>query len=747
MRLKSIELTGFKSFAKKTTLNFKSSITAIVGPNGSGKSNVAEAFRFALGEQSIKSMRGKRTEDLIWNGSPKVPRSNRASVHLTLNNEDNLIDVDFDEVTLGRVIHRDASNEYLLNGSQVRLKDITELVTEANIGGAGYHIISQGESDRILNVSSKERKPIIEDALGLRIYHYRITKAQKKLETTDDNIEKVESLRRELAPHLKFLKKQVEKIEKTKVLREELKKIYLEYFAREDTYIKSNKDEIEKQIVVPQRELEEVEVQINKAKELSEGRPEVDAKIDELGKLDDRIDAKRKSREEISRRAGRLEGEISTLEKSYERLQKKEHQKGIYIEVNDIQDLEGQIVDAVEESSDSSTASIKERIKELFDKFIMSLQRDEGGSTAHEIEEETESKKSSLQKIRQETKALSEEIEALLEDRKVLQRKIEEEKDRYKDAEMEVFKLGAKRSELKSKVDDLKNKREELKHLERDLKQDLGEAGALLGAETVRYEDYELTGEDGQVLTKEDILKENRDNQRERRKEIERLRIRIEESGGSGGGEVLKEYKNTKERDEYLEEELDDLYSSKEKLQGIMSELEETLDTRFEEGLKTINQEFQKLFELMFGGGKAKLSLETLNSSEDSEVDEFEEEGRSAVGVLIDVSLPRKKIRGLEMLSGGERALTSIALLFAMSQVNPPPFLILDETDAALDEANSRKYGDMIEALSSDSQLVLITHNRETMSRAGMLYGVTMGGDGSSRLLSVKFDEAVKVAK
>ena len=99
------------------------------------------------------------------------------------------------------------------------------------------------------------------------------------------------------------------------------------------------------------------------------------------------------------------------------------------------------------------------------------------------------------------------------------------------------------------------------------------------------------------------------------------------------------------------------------------------------------------------------------------------------------------------MLSGGERALTSIALLFAMSQVNPPPFLVLDETDAALDEANSKRYGDMIETLSKYSQLILITHNRETMSRAGIIYGVTMGSDGVSKLLSVKFDEAVQVAK
>jgi chromosome segregation protein len=125
----------------------------------------------------------------------------------------------------------------------------------------------------------------------------------------------------------------------------------------------------------------------------------------------------------------------------------------------------------------------------------------------------------------------------------------------------------------------------------------------------------------------------------------------------------------------------------------------------------------------------------------------YVEDESAQEGIELDVKLPNKRVRGLDMLSGGERALTSIALLFAMSQVNPPLFIILDETDAALDEANSRRYGDMIEALAQKSQLILITHNRETMSRAGILYGVTMGSDGVSKLLSVKLDEAVVVAK
>jgi chromosome segregation protein len=160
----------------------------------------------------------------------------------------------------------------------------------------------------------------------------------------------------------------------------------------------------------------------------------------------------------------------------------------------------------------------------------------------------------------------------------------------------------------------------------------------------------------------------------------------------------------------------------------------------------------------MFGGGSAFLSItiEKGRKKKLSEEEMLEEEVYPAEGgddrffergIDVHVNLPEKKVKELNMLSGGERSLVSIALLFAISQVNPPPFLVLDETDAALDEANSRRYGDMVERLSEYSQLIVVTHNRETMSRASVIYGVTLGPDSGSKLLSIKFDEAVKVAK
>src|SRR3989338_1800607 len=175
-------------------------------------------------------MRGKRGEDLIWNGAASEPRSNRASVKVIFDNTDKIFDIDFSEVVIERVVHRDGLNEYLINNSTVRLKDILELLARAHIGASGHHIISQGEADKILTASPKDRKGMVEDALGLKLYQYKRLESDRKLKKTFENIAQVEALRKEIAPHLKFLGKQVEKIEKTESMRLELITLAQEYF-------------------------------------------------------------------------------------------------------------------------------------------------------------------------------------------------------------------------------------------------------------------------------------------------------------------------------------------------------------------------------------------------------------------------------------------------------------------------------------------------------------------------------------
>ncbi len=329
---------------------------------------------------------------------------------------------------------------------------------------------------------------------------------------------------------------------------------------------------------------------------------------------------------------------------------------------------------------------------------------------------------------------------------------IDKDKEGSMEAEKNIFKIMARQNELFAVVSTLRGEENRLGLEEEELKRELEEARVLGGREAVNYADYEIRNIEGETQTIEIILLENRTVQHDRRRNIEKIKIRLEEMGGSGSEEIMKEFRDAEERDAFLAKEVADLEQSSVSLAVLIKELEDKLNLEFKQGIDKINLAFTEFFKKMFGGGHAGLRVVRevkRRRGEMSEIEELENENEEEYeeGIEIDVVHPFKKIKGLMMLSGGERALTSIALLFAISQVNPPPFIILDETDAALDEANSRKYGDMIESLAKYSQLILITHNRETMSRAGVLYGVTMGAGGASKLLSIKFDEAVAVAK
>lgn len=732
MYLKSIELSGFKSFGKKTTLEFGSRISSIVGPNGSGKSNVADGFRFVLGEQSMKSMRGKRGEDMIWGGSPALPRMNRAAVKLTFDNSKKLLDIDFSEVVLERVVHRDGQNEYLLNGSQVRLKDVIRLLAGANIGGSGYQIISQGEADRILNASPRERREMVEDALGLKLYQHKKAESERKLEETGVNIEKTRSLRREIAPHLKFLQVQVEKIEKAREMKEELAAKLAEYLARENAYLMMEstrvKDEMEERAVA----IRAHEEKLKEARRVKGGKGNDgarDALLHELEDLQRKLSEARRKREDLVRELGRAEGALEATNVTVEAIVPAPHVRDFVREVSEA-------IERAESQDDiAGVRALLSQVRARIRAFIDGL-TGMAPVTNKEVEDSVARLSMNLKKAEEEEVRLTGETE-----------KIRTEMTRAREAsfaaEKDEVEAEAKLSEAQSKMVALKAEREHVADQKRRYEEEVREGIALIGLAMEGWDKTEVP---------EGALSEDRSEQEKRRRAIERLKIKIEEAGVGGGDAVVKEYRQTQERDIFLAKELEDLEKSAASLRDIIMELEKTIDERFTEGLKHINEALGGFFTKLFGGGMAKLFVEEPRRirrarGEEDDLDDMQEEEELYAGLAIDVALPRKKIRGLEVLSGGERALTSIALIFSMSQVNPPPFLILDETDAALDEANSKRYADMIMELGKKSQLIVITHNRATMAAAGELYGVTMGQDGVSKVLSVKLEEAERVAK
>ncbi len=760
MYLKSLTINGFKSFAKKGELEFTTPITAIVGPNGSGKSNVAEAFRFVLGEQSIKSMRGKKGEDLIFNGSESISRLNRASVSIVLDNPlqngRRVFPIDFEQITIERVVHRDSTNEYVINNGKTRLKDVQELLAAANIGPTGHHIISQGEADRILSANPRERREMIEDALGLKVYQFKKAESERKLKKTQENIAQVESLRREVAPHLKFLERQVKKIERSLELQKELKGMYAEYLSREDIYIAHHHDRLMREREVPLSRLSALKETLREAKTRLASR-EKDEKRDELIALEGNMSTVRGRRQELTRVIGQSEGQILLLERRIEEMKRKEvHVEGAPIPYTTLLET----TDGLEKSASEAIASNDSKILARALRDIVNSLRLVLKHALHKDEDNAyEQEEKERERVKKEKEKQDDELTKIIQEEDTLRRaydnlktSIDTDITRTREAEHAMFALMQEEREVSSAIDRLER---ELGMLERDrdeFKRELQEAVSLMGRDAALYYEFKIIGNDGNEISSSVIVEEVRTSQVERRRNLEKMKIRLEELGMGASDDVLKEYKDVKERDEFLVREVADLHESVIKLEALISELTEKLNEQFVSGIEKIGVEFNRFFALMFGGGTALLNRVKPKAKKIVEEDLLDgelvlPEEEVEEGIEIDVKLPNKRVNGLDMLSGGERALTSIALIFAMSQVNPPLFVILDETDAALDEANSRRYGDMISALAERSQLILITHNRETMSRAGVLYGVTMAGDGMSKLLSVKFDEALAVAK
>ncbi len=759
MYLKSLELSGFKSFAKKTELHFNTSIASIVGPNGSGKSNIAEAFRYVLGEQSIKSLRGKKGEDMIFNGSSKLARLNRASVKVVFDNTRRLLNIDFDEVAIERVVHRDSTNEYILNGSQVRLKDIVELLSGAHIGPSGHHIISQGEADKILNANIKERREMIEEALGLKIYQYKKQESERKLEKTRENMKNVENIRKEIAPHLKFLKKQVEKVEKSQSLKNELVLLYKEYFKREDLYLKHEHLRVKQGIENPTKQLQAHEDALKNAKKRLEESGKGDVFSLKVVAVEESLNRLRVEKDSFSRALGRLEGELSVEERRLKKL--KDNDSGDFSKLIPLKEVENfaiefnqNIEEALRNEDISQIQKILRDIKDSMSKFVSSHKSNLDSTAIKEIELILDKLFAEKKNIEDKISHLKKTEEQTYSEYQKLKKDIEKETTLGREAEREIFRVESLMRDIHNKIAVFRTQEDRIKIEEDEWKRELHEGSLIAGRGALDYDFFELKDSSGKPIIESDIFGESRTVQKDRRRNIEKIKIRIEELSGASGEDVLKECRETEERDVFLMNETLDLEKSATSLEELIRDLNMRLDVEFKEGIKKINAQFENFFKLMFGGGFAGLKVirekkrrvnieeELFEMGEDNRVEEDGEEG-----IDIEVNLPNKKIRGLEVLSGGERALTSIALLFAVSQVNPPPFIVLDETDAALDEANSRKYGDMIENLSKVSQLILITHNRETMSRAGLLYGVTMGSDGISKLLSVAFEDAIKVAK
>ncbi len=715
--LNRLELQGFKSFAGKTIFEFPAKVVGVVGPNGSGKSNIIDAIRWVLGEREAKQLRGEGLENLIFAGTPKKAAQGFARVDLVLDNKNRAFPIDAEEVVLSRRVDRSGTSEFSLNDAEIKLKDLLPLLARVRLGARGIMIIGQGQSDIFVMSSPRERREMIEEFLGLREFRIKKGQAERRLESSLVNIDKIKAMLEELAPQVRVFKKQKTRLEKRSEVEVELKELEGSYYA----FKHSKLDRERKALLGPIAGLKDEQEKLGK------NIQDEEKILNTLYKNDDGYAAMKGLRDRMNTlidTESSKQRELSRIEAKMEI--QKEAPPYIYKPV-ELHDFIGELKAKMEATlALDNVADIKSRLRELVEGvkkfFSKKEEREEIDFTAEreKLVKEIGELKSHIEDLRKEEEEISQKArESNAEFREKVGKLNEKKNDLYA-LDRKAQALALQRETVEMKLEELRREWAALGRSLEDLKQ------AEIGTE---FGENELRGAESRML---------------------RLRGELAAIGDIDEN-VFKEFEESEKRYEFLGVQLVDLEKAAVDLKTLIKDLDQRIKEDFKTSFKAISDAFNEYFNLMFGGGKAKLVLEEKERQpllsegmeeelSSAEVSENKEEKEQELGVTIDLSLPRKKITGVGMLSGGEKTLVSLAALFALISISPPPFLVLDEIDAALDEENARRFSELIEQFSTKTQFIVVTHNRSTMEAADVLYGITMGDDGVSKVLSLKLE-------
>ena len=762
MHVTRLEVQGFKTFAKKTSISFISprkdsnGVTSIVGPNGSGKSNLADAIRWVLGEQSMKLLRGKKTEDIIFSGSKARSRSGFAEVSITFNNEKGEMPLDVAEITITRRLYRDGQSEYLVNNRNARLADIHLLLAEANVGQKSYSVIGQGMVDHILVSTPEERKAFFDDATGVKPLQLKRHSAMLKLKRTYENVAEAQMLLQEITPRLRSLKRQVSRLEKRDLVEETLFELEERYYGTlwwelgEKLDLTKNKAKDQEDILSKEKvELKALEAQMD-VLEIEEEAPEQDKGLAVLQKRYQQMQRERRALRDSEFEAKR-EIELAKVraQAKWTPLPLLEIIKELEGVVSEQRTLLGKVKEGTFEKEATTVGSAIEAVLKRSEKLVQRLQRP--------APEDIKPDPALLKKLSEAGISIKTTDAAIKELEKEMESYVVKEKQVRKELIDLQRKLRSKQQEVQGKESQFHSIRIDLARLE-ERQQNL------------------LREMNEQVRERSGIIRKNKPevlaNTSEIYPEIQKLRYKLELIGGIDP-EIVQEYEEIQVRHDFLSGQISDLEEAIHSTEKVIDELDKEIRERSEKTFKEINKEFQRYFKLLFGGGTSSLvklakediadevhvSLDRSGADTGEEEREKEEETIAqvikrkikakedrVVGIDIQATPPGKRLKALNLLSGGERALTSIALLSAIMSVNPSPFVVLDEVDAALDEANTFRFAAILEELCKLTQFIIITHNRATMSKSDVLYGVTMGDDAVSSLLSISIKDIDEIA-
>ncbi len=770
MYLKSISMKGFKSFPERTTLEFSPGVSVIVGPNGSGKSNITDAVLWALGEQSPGAIRGASMQDVISAGGKGVGQRRAAEVEVTIDNSEGRAATEFSEVAIERRLDRSGDSGYRLNGARCRLADVTDVLSDTNLGREMHSVISQGRVETIVHSKPRERRLLVEEAAGLGKHRKRRRRAELKLRSARDNLDRALDVEREARARLRPLKRQAQAAELgARIEREELG-LRARIVSEELRFGADRAAAAEKAATKARGVRQELEEKLSEvAKRRAAAEERFAARDRERTQAWGLLTKLRGEQEKVAVRVNSLSSRETELEAALERLRAElgpltldvgdgaapgERAKKLEEELGEIgaglrTATEGLEVAGSDAAAESAREAALGDVRAGAERASRHARRAEGllGERHREAMRARVAAGEALLDDVRSARAAAEAAGAAIRGRvDAIERKVvggEDDGDaiaeELRSCSQQEFELQA---QMKETSDELTRAEVEAAHLgdrRAEAERELASIAARLGEE---------------IPPAEEALSE------EARAEIDRKLERLERRRAQIGPVnplAEQEYDEAREHVEQLQVQREDIERSMRELESLIRDIDAEIERAFEETFEATAKNFEEMVEHLFPGGRGRLRRVSLRPVRDEErpageqeapsdaepEPEEEEEEREELGVEIEVTPAGKSTRKLQLLSGGEKSLVALAFVFAVFLARPCPFYILDEVEAALDDANIDRFLQLIRRFSDRAQFVIVTHQKRTMDAADVLYGVSMGGDGVTKVVSRRLPREV----
>lgn len=770
MYLRSISMKGFKSFPERTTLEFSPGVSVIVGPNGSGKSNITDAVLWALGEQSPGAIRGASMQDVISAGGKGIGQRRAAEVEVTIDNSDGRAASEFSEIAVERRLDRSGDSGYRLNGARCRLADVTDVLSDTNLGREMHSVISQGRVETIVHSKPRERRLLVEEAAGLGKHRKRRRRAELKLRSARDNLDRALDVEREARGRLRPLKRQAQAAEiGARIEREELG--LRAQLVSEELRFGADRaaaaEEAAKKARGVREKLEEQLTEVSKRRSAAEERfAERDRARTQAWGLLTKL---RGDQERVAVRVANLSSREAEVEAGLERLRSElgpltldvgpgsapgERARKLEEELGEIDAGlrtagEGLRVARSGDAAEAAREAALGDVRAGAERASRHAKRAEGllGERHREaMRARLAAGEALLDDVRSALKA-AEAAGAAIRGRveRIEQQVVggnddgDEIAEELRTCSQREFELQA---EMKKTSDELTRAEVEAAHLgdrRAEAERELAAIADRLGEEIPPAEEA-LTDEARAEIDK-------------RLERLERRRAQI----GPVNPLAEQEYDEAREHVEALQAQREDIERSMRELESLIRDIDEEIERAFEQTFEATAKNFEEMVEHLFPGGRGRLRRVSLRPVRDDErpageqemptdaepEPEDEDEQREEFGVEIEVTPAGKQTRKLSLLSGGEKSLVALAFVFAVFLARPCPFYILDEVEAALDDANIDRFLQLIRRFSDRAQFVIVTHQKRTMDAADVLYGVSMGGDGVTKVVSRKLPREV----